>query len=406
MSSASGMDDDPAGGFMIEIARFVLAAIVAQTHLMPFHDEWLGQQAVFAFYTLSGYLMTRVLNTRYGFSATGTVAFLLNRVLRLWPAYLVVLGLTMLASLLVPLGPNRIPHTLLDMLTSLTIIGQTKFDLLARSGALPVLTSWSLSIELTCYLLLAVYFARSAKRLVLFALLGALAISLSTVHCALSANPARYGPFCYQNRYGVIQAGFIPFAAGGLIYFYFAPLTKWLARNVKAVLAGLAVLELSCVGSSFVAINFATFVGIPVMAFIVLCRPNDPLTRTTDFFGRASYHLFIAHMTIGPVLAALLHSPRFPMLFMAIILGLTVAVSLGLSAFLVPLELRIEVVRRRISLSKRTWRVSAASQRIAAPIAFAPLQSVILREAPEGRTREQLVFEGESGSRCRQSSVQ
>ena len=54
---------------MIEITRFVLAAIVAQTHLASVHDQWLGQQAVFAFYALSGYLMTRVLNTRYGFSA-------------------------------------------------------------------------------------------------------------------------------------------------------------------------------------------------------------------------------------------------------------------------------------------------------------------------------------------------
>jgi peptidoglycan/LPS O-acetylase OafA/YrhL len=45
--------------------------------------------AVFAFYTLSGYLMTRVLNERYGFTAAGTAAFALNRVLRLWPVYLV-----------------------------------------------------------------------------------------------------------------------------------------------------------------------------------------------------------------------------------------------------------------------------------------------------------------------------
>lgn len=371
---------------MIEIARFVLAAIVAQTHLLPLHDQWLGQQAVFAFYTLSGYLMTRVLNTRYGFSVNGTAAFLLNRVLRLWPAYLVVLGLTLLTNQLVPLDPNRLPRSAIDVLTTLTIIGQTKFDYL-------LLTSWSLSIELVCYLLLAIYFAKSARRLVLLGLLGAIAISLSTAHCALSADPARYGPFCYQNRYGVIQAGFIPFAAGGLIYFYFAPLSKWLARNVKAVVVGLVVLELLCVGSSYVAINFATFIGVPVMAFIVLCRLNDPLTRINDFFGRASYHLFIAHMSIAPVLVALLPSPRFPTLFWAVVLGLTIAVSLGLSAFLVPLELRINTLRRRISSLKRMWHVGGAAvpppQRIVAPIAFAALNSVLPQEAAEGGTREQ-----------------
>jgi hypothetical protein len=48
--------------------------------------------AVFAFYTLSGFLLTRLHNERYGFSMRGPAGFLLNRVLRLWPAYLAILG--------------------------------------------------------------------------------------------------------------------------------------------------------------------------------------------------------------------------------------------------------------------------------------------------------------------------
>jgi peptidoglycan/LPS O-acetylase OafA/YrhL len=333
---------------MLEITRFVLAAVVAQTHLVPLHDQWLGQQAVFAFYTLSGYLMTRVLNTRYGFSAAGTKAFILNRILRLWPAYLVVLGLTLIASLEFPLGPNRVPHSLIDALTSLTILGQTKFDFLTQSDALPVLTSWSLSIELVSYILLAVYFARSKKRLFVFAALGVIAIGVSTIHCAVGPDPARYGPFCYQNRYGVIQAGFIPFAAGGLVYFYFDALSDWVTRNTTTVLATLLLLEILCVGSAFVAINFATYIGIGAMALIILSRANDPLTKTTDFFGRASYHLFISHMSIAPVLAALWVGRRSPLVIVAIFV-LTVLLSLGLSIVLVPLELKINRLRRRIS---------------------------------------------------------
>jgi peptidoglycan/LPS O-acetylase OafA/YrhL len=89
---------------MIEISRYILATMVAQTHLWPLGAAWTGNIAVFAFYTLSGYLMTRVLNERYGFSARGTVAFLLNRVLRLWPAYLAILGLTLIALSFLPLS--------------------------------------------------------------------------------------------------------------------------------------------------------------------------------------------------------------------------------------------------------------------------------------------------------------
>jgi peptidoglycan/LPS O-acetylase OafA/YrhL len=46
---------------MIEISRYILAAMVAQTHLWPLGVAWTGTIAVFAFYTLSGYLITRVL---------------------------------------------------------------------------------------------------------------------------------------------------------------------------------------------------------------------------------------------------------------------------------------------------------------------------------------------------------
>ena len=53
---------------MIEASRYVLAMIVAQTHLWPQGPDGPGQISVFAFYTLSGYLMTRVLNERYGFT--------------------------------------------------------------------------------------------------------------------------------------------------------------------------------------------------------------------------------------------------------------------------------------------------------------------------------------------------
>src|SRR3954452_5762425 len=110
---------------MIEVSRYILALIVALTHLQPLGIGRPGSIAVFAFYTLSGYLMTRVLNERYGFSARGTVAFLVNRVLRLWPAYLAVLGLTLIALLFLPLSNFyfliRMPTSLADIVTNLAI---------------------------------------------------------------------------------------------------------------------------------------------------------------------------------------------------------------------------------------------------------------------------------------------
>jgi len=96
--------------------------------------------------------MTCILNERYGFSARGTVAFLLNRVLRLWPAYLAILGLTLIALSFLPLSNFfsliRMPTTLADIVTNLAILGQVTFDFRQWLPlAKPVDTSWSLSIE-------------------------------------------------------------------------------------------------------------------------------------------------------------------------------------------------------------------------------------------------------------------
>jgi hypothetical protein len=62
-------------------------------------------------------------------------------------------------------------------------------------------------------------------------------MGISTWHCAVSAEPAVYGPYCSQNRYGVLRAGFIPFAMGGLFYFHRDTLSAWIKANWRVVIA-------------------------------------------------------------------------------------------------------------------------------------------------------------------------
>ena len=337
---------------MIEISRYILATMVAQTHLWPFGAAWTGNIAVFAFYTLSGYLMTRVLNERYGFSGRGTVAFLLNRVLRLWPAYLTILGLTLIALLFLPLSGFfsliRMPTTLADIVTNLAILGQVTFDFRQWLPlAKPVVTSWSLSIELFSYVLLALYFARTPVRLWAFATLGAVAMAISTWYCAVGSEPAAYGPYCSQNRYGVLQAGFIPFAMGGLFYFHRDALSVWIKANWRALIvlliSGHAAMFL---GDSLTA-TIGPYLGIGVMFCLLSVWTGEIASRTQDFFGRASYHLFISHMPIAAILVTGLGLKAESMfVFFA-----TIVVALALSTGLVPMERTINLVRKRISSS-------------------------------------------------------
>jgi peptidoglycan/LPS O-acetylase OafA/YrhL len=345
---------------VIEISRYILAAIVAQTHLWPQAAAWSGEIAVFAFYTLSGYLMTRVLNTRYGFTWMGTGRFIVNRILRLWPAYTVILILVLIALQILPLAnfyPSiRTPQTPVEIVTAITIVGQATLDFLQRvPWAQPLATSWSLSIEVSCYILLALYFARSPARLLAFLLLGVAGITISTVHCASGGHAAAYGPYCFQARYCDVQAGFVPFACGGLYYFRQKAFALWIHRHrvifVGALLAGSGAMFVGPVMSA----TIGPFLGIPLTWLLLVAATDARPTMLHDFFGRASYHLFIAHMPTAAVLATGLHLPPSGIT----IFVTSLAVALCLSAILVPMEWRIDSLRQRIS-STTTVRHAAA----------------------------------------------
>ena len=68
---------------MFGLYRLMLALLVVVTHLGS--TEIFGGLAVWAFFMLSGFLITGVLNTRYTFSRQGLIEFGLSRALRLLP---------------------------------------------------------------------------------------------------------------------------------------------------------------------------------------------------------------------------------------------------------------------------------------------------------------------------------
>ncbi|MBS0248959.1 MAG: acyltransferase [Proteobacteria bacterium] len=335
---------------MIELTRYFLAVAVAQAHLWPKGQDWMSQIAVFAFYTLSGYLMTRVLNERYGFSWSGTGAFMLNRALRLGPAYYAILAATLMALTVLPLQDFhpliRMPSTAADIVTNALVFGQVTFDYAQWAPlAKPLITSWSLSIEMCCYLLLAIYFARSPRRLIAFAAIGVVLCAVATAQAVGTGDEKAYGPYFLQNRYGVVQAGFLPFAAGGVFYFYREAITGWIAPRAKLLCSLFAVAWLAMFAGRWISATAGPYLGIPFTYLLLTLAPGARPSRLQDFFGRASYHLFIAHMPVAAMLVVGLHLPASKFVtFVA-----SIAIAFGVSFLLVPLERRIELIRRRVS---------------------------------------------------------
>ena len=358
---------------MIEVTRYILAMIVAETHLWDQGAGWTGQVSVFAFYTLSGFLITRVLNERYGFTARGTAAFAINRVLRLWPAYLVIMLMVLVALRFLPLSNFyfliRMPRSAADIVTNITILGQVTFDFVQWLPlAKPLVTSWSLSIEVACYLLLAFFFARSAAHCWGLLVLGIVGIFLSTAWCAASPDPSAYGSYCFQNRYGVVQAGFVPFALGGLFHFHRPAISAWLARHRQSSILLLGCAIAAMFNGPPLTTTVGPFLGIPLMWLLLGIARDARATRAQDFFGRASYHLFIAHMPLAAVLVTGLHVPADSFAIYA----MTLVSALGLSILLVPLEHRIDGFRRQIAamarLSRTVARQSSSATALQIPV--------------------------------------
>jgi peptidoglycan/LPS O-acetylase OafA/YrhL len=131
--------------------RFILALAVVFFHLAPDVFVFSGPTAVFGFYTVSGYLISKILTGTY----RGRVgAFLLNRALRIYPAYWVVacFGFILAASGHHVANPvMAVPTDAAAWFRQLAIFGLlTPFSGEFHTRLVP--PAWSLNMELVWYL--------------------------------------------------------------------------------------------------------------------------------------------------------------------------------------------------------------------------------------------------------------
>lgn len=77
---------------MFGILRTILAINVVLLHV--FSVPTLGNYSVSFFFVLSGFLMTYIMHETYGFDLKGVKYFWLNRILRLYPIYLIIILIT------------------------------------------------------------------------------------------------------------------------------------------------------------------------------------------------------------------------------------------------------------------------------------------------------------------------
>lgn len=278
--------------------RFALALMVAVCHLWPATVSWWGMYAVFGFYTLSGYLMTLVLNERYWrLGRGGTIRFLANRALRIYPPYLLVLVLTLAAVRGMTAEGVRghanlaVPESPWAWLVNVTIVG------LAAPVPRLIPPAWSLDIELVLYLAMALALARRRW--------------IATVWCLASLAYTGYLVATGANllvRYVPPVAASLPFSIGSMIYYWrddlpvFGRPARLAALAAFALHASLAsaVWQDVTLGGFYVSLGL---VAVVVAALRSLDERTHPAGAWDHVLGDLSYPLFLCHVLAGLLVA-------------------------------------------------------------------------------------------------------
>lgn len=272
--------------------RYVLALMVANGHIqfqLFGRPNWLGLYAVFGFYTLSGYLMTRVLHETYGYDSRGFLAYVSNRALRIYPPYWAAMAISIALLVLVPsVAGNQaslvhLPTSYVDYVRNFVLIGMTSE---ARPALVPI--SWSLHVELIFYVLMGLGLSVSRP----FATFW-LCLSVAWTAWAL------WSGLPFGARYSTVIGGSLPFSAGACAYFFSRPGPRWMW--IAPILFLPHALAAPFLWSDVHTSGFyASFLLAPLCVLsLAEWRPSASLAQWDRRLGDLSYPIFLLHTHAG-----------------------------------------------------------------------------------------------------------
>lgn len=343
--------------------RFVLAMAVLISHVATTMDHsivnreslhilvWSGN-AVVAFFIISGFYMSLIIDTKYGNLPNGTQRFYLNRALRLYPtqwlmllSYAALYAATKTPSFL--LGDLRVPfwRWLYAMFSNTFFFGAEVLPFFDKGNwAYVIGPIWSLSIELYFYLLAPFIVMRRLRTILTFAFI-ALAFRLALYVSNVPMLPWRYFFF---------PANLVFFLLGSISYRLYANLKAW--RGMTWVGGGAAILLFGSI--MFPPLWTAPDLDQPLSwAFYLIVMISTPFlfsltanSRIDNFVGQLSYPIYLSHML---VISAVLHIYTFQLDKGLVATVLTLAFSTMLYLFL---DRPIEIIRSRIGSNKHLAR--------------------------------------------------
>lgn len=308
---------------MQNILRFILASYVVFFHIGSYYFPNAGPFAVFGFYTLSGFLITKVLNEVYYKKQQVARDFFSNRFLRLYPPYLVAVLFGFVLAWQAPEtarywnGAIQLPGATEDttgeswlwLIPNVSIVG-LHFGLPFSSPIRFSPPSWTTAIEIYFYIFLFIWGARSkqfAKNWLLVSL-GILA-ALTTISLSVSSesNVPQLEPqgLFYSSVFGVSLC----FALGSCSYFYSTAIPPNIARLIgRIALVSIVVLPLfpwRYLIESDVGFLLSHYVMSLAAAAYLMTAGNEPVNSIQRHLGDLSYPLFLIHWQVAILLSAI-----------------------------------------------------------------------------------------------------
>ena len=295
--------------------RVILAISVVLSHIVktetPFYQGFGGTNSVEIFFLVSGFYIALILDKTY----KSKRMFYLNRILRLYPVYLIVCLLVLLTSILRRgFAENLFGYSPLVLLIStfsnLTLIGTDWLMFFDTSNGGIQLTSsvvtgdrmrdllwiapaWSLGIEITFYAM-APIICRWRSRFLIAAIIG-----LCTIRILFNQSEFNFAESPFDARFFPFELPY--FLVGILLYRYKRDAKLEITIPVKYLYSALFLFFLifEPIRSSFDLSRTASMaVLVIVAAVVVLFGQSSEFDRK---FGELSYPIYISHVFIAQV---------------------------------------------------------------------------------------------------------
>ncbi|TAA47865.1 acyltransferase family protein [Corallincola spongiicola] len=330
--------------------RTILALMVVAVHIGGIPK--VGAYAVFGFFALSGYLMTFIMHRNYSYSANGIGKYALNRVLRIYPLYILSISFSLLLIFLLGSDYTSTYQKYIGMPSDLIQILKNLFLFLDYMDPVRLTPpAWALTVEIFFYILIGLGLSRCRSVTWIW--------FVSSVAYHLFSIVSNAG---WEARYFTIYAASLPFSAGALVFHYKKEIGEKIELLHSAIKLGLPFLLFAAISINWLigyltktseTVAFYSNFLLCLLMIMVLCNTRDlPFIskRFDKFCGELSYPIYLLHLQVAMVTMFVMNASgvnvkRPDLLLFVVATPIILLVAWGVAVWI---ERPIEAVRSRV----------------------------------------------------------